>query len=615
MSRDAAKRFRELVEEGDEIPYDVRDSSDGSSLPQYVPLTERFVREHTPILRELDSFGAACAAIESAGLAAPYLEESGVEVPGDPRRRGELAGVVFLARMWMDSTDFSLDDERLRAAVAELEANADAGEGEIEIVVPLRGLRMEAVRLDLATASIVRADSVDVPAEARAPEASGGAGWEPTFLVVARVSGEAGEPAEDGAVPVDAGPRAVGAFKELITSLRLFKSGGVGLGPHAWTRAGGGRWRRISTGAGRPRPGGYRLAASELAELQAFSRATSARSAERLSPGRPRPATALERAIGRFEAGLERTAALDALNDYLLSLRFLLEGGGPAALGLPMRVASLCAEPDERSAVKAVIDRAVALERELWSGEPPLSGRDGPTPAETALAVEELARAILKDGASGYLGNDLRATADEILLADGLAAGDGAGAQRGGTAEWATADDDPEAQQDLALELEEELESEIAPEHKPEPEPEPEHAPEDQQSDPDGPRYGRDAPVVPVARAEPAPWDDSPEPSEGDEAVQVIGVPQRIRIDRTDRTDHEEETTTMLSAAHHEHPEHEPEAGEGPVGKLLALHSVERRATADRVANLFPRPETTEWNVREISYDRTRRAPAGDRAS
>ena len=29
---------------------------------------------------------------------------------------------------------------------------------------------------------------------------------------------------------------------------------------------------------------------------------------------------------------------------------------------------------------------------------------------------------------------------------------------------------------------------------------------------------------------------------------------------------------------------------------------------ADRVAYLFPRPETTEWNVSELSYDRRRRA-------
>jgi hypothetical protein len=34
----------------------------------------------------------------------------------------------------------------------------------------------------------------------------------------------------------------------------------------------------------------------------------------------------------------------------------------------------------------------------------------------------------------------------------------------------------------------------------------------------------------------------------------------------------------------------------------------QRGETSERVAYLFPRPETTEWNVRELSYDRRRRA-------
>ena len=54
-----------------------------------------------------------------------------------------------------------------------------------------------------------------------------------------------------------------------------------------------------------------------------------------------------------------------------------------------------------------------------------------------------------------------------------------------------------------------------------------------------------------------------------------------------------------------------PESDSGPVARLLAIHSAEREATASRVANLFPAPETTEWNVREIAYDRTRRSQAG----
>ena len=100
-----------------------------------------------------------------------------------------------------------------------------------------------------------------------------------------------------------------------------------------------------------------------------------------------------------------------------------------------MRVAALCAEPEHRGEVKAVVDRAIGLERELWSGEP-APGSQAVTPAETAATLEDLARAILKDAAAGHLGSDLRVTADEILLADGLAVGDGAAEQRGGTTEW-----------------------------------------------------------------------------------------------------------------------------------------------------------------------------------
>ena len=45
-----------------------------------------------------------------------------------------------------------------------------------------------------------------------------------------------------------------------------------------------------------------------------------------------------------------------------------------------------------------------------------------------------------------------------------------------------------------------------------------------------------------------------------------------------------------------------------PVARLLEDRSAEREAIADRVAHLFPQPETTEWNVRELDYDRRRRA-------
>jgi hypothetical protein len=41
--------------------------------------------------------------------------------------------------------------------------------------------------------------------------------------------------------------------------------------------------------------------------------------------------------------------------------------------------------------------------------------------------------------------------------------------------------------------------------------------------------------------------------------------------------------------------------------KMLDRRPAERRAARDRVSHLFPRPETTEWSVSELDYDRRRR--------
>jgi hypothetical protein len=424
LAAEAATLFRQLLKSGAELPYEVREPGDGSPFCHYAPLTARFIRDHAVGITSLESFGPAASALLAAEIAAPYLAHFSIEPSGDQARDAEDAVVAFLCRLWSDSTDFSLEPGRVEAAISELEAAGDTGASEVEVVVPLVGLRMPVSRLELATATLIRADVVDVPPEARDPEGSGRAGFEPHFLAYARCSLE--ELLPPGEAPAGAGAPVAGRFHSLVTALRLFKPGGVGLGPHGWTRTGGGRWRRVSTGAARPRPGGYVLTEGELSSLAAFSREV-----ER----RPVRISALGRAISRFEAGLERRSPGEALNDYMLSLRFLLDGGGPAATGLPMRVAALCAEPGERLAVKATLDRALALERELWSGDPPPLD-DARSPLEIAAEVEDFARAILKDAACGHLGGDLRATADEILLADGLAAGEGDAAQRGETTEW-----------------------------------------------------------------------------------------------------------------------------------------------------------------------------------
>jgi hypothetical protein len=607
MAVDAAERLRELVAQGEDLPYDVHEAEAGSPLPQYVPLTERFIRDHAQALTALDSFGAACAAIESAELAAPYIESFGIAVPGEPRKRGELASTVFLCRLWAGSTDFSIDDARLATAIGELEAGGEVAADEIEVIVPLRGFQMPTVRLELATATIVRSDTVDVPAEARAPEGTGAAGWEPTFLAATRVS----ETDADDGRNLDTGARAVEAFRQLITSLRLFKGGGVGLGPYAWTRAGEHRWRRIATGAGKPRPGGYRLSEEELADLAMFSRTLAYRSTAFGRPAQSGPGLsgALARAIARFEAGLERAVVIDALNDYLLSLRFVLEGGGPAHLGLSMRIAALCAEPDGRGEMKAIIDRAEGLERELWSGEPAPTPDGGLTPAQTAASVEELSRAILRDAACGHLGTDLRSTADEILLADGLAIGEGRAEQRGDSTEWnaSKAEIASEETREMSVaEVDDALELEGAAVQAGEaPGGPPAEAAVEEEEEVSAPHDEQETLWMDV----PAQWHE-PAPQKAPEPMQVPEPQARITVESRP---HQEEDTVIEDQAHERRPEpatigEAADAAGERIAELLDERPTQRGDTAERVAYLFPRPETTEWNVRELSYDRRRRA-------
>jgi hypothetical protein len=328
----------------------------------------------------------------------------------------------------------------------------------------------------------------------------------------------------------------------------------------------------------------------------------------------------LSRAISRFEAGLERSSVLEALNDYLLALRFVLEGGGPADLGLSMRVAALCVEPELRDETKAVVDRGLALERELWSGDPPPGGEGGPNAAEIAARIEDLTRAILRDAACGHLGNDLRATADEILLADGLAVGEGAMDQRGGVEEWELPTTEHQ-EVDLEDEMVEEapvakLPTEpVAPEEVSEPPAEPAEQPR-----PLGVVAERAA--ASQGRARPAlgqlwlhireDWREDEDARAPEPAMQVPEPPGRIKIESSPRPQEDEVIRSSQSIEDRPGtPTERPMTVVGAreaVAKDASRLEPERSDTAERVAYLFPRPETTEWDVRELSYDRRRRA-------
>ena len=201
---------------------------------------------------------------------------------------------VFFAALWEGSTGFALDRERLDEALSMLDAEArDADDAEV-LIVPIVGLRMSMPRLSLPNGvRVVRADSIEAPIDAMRSEGMGRAAWEPQFLAVA-------DQHEDGGAE-----GALLQLRELVSVMRLFKGGGVGLAPYAFAPTGADCWRRIATGAPATRPGGYRLSETEGAELAEFASALESR---------PDPDSALSWAIGRFEMGCERESPLDGLS-------------------------------------------------------------------------------------------------------------------------------------------------------------------------------------------------------------------------------------------------------------------------------------------------------------
>jgi hypothetical protein len=402
LATEAATRFSGLVAGGDQIPFDVAaEDGDDSAFYSYVPLTSRFVEERADELRSLPSFGPAREAAVEAAVAAPFLEARGEPVPADPGERAERMLTTFISSLWEGSTEFSLDRARLDSALSMLDAEArDADDAEV-VIVPVVGLRMSGARLQLPHGvRVVRADSIDAPIEAMRSEGMGRASWEPQYLAVAE------QHAEEGA------EGALNQLRELISVMRLFKGGGIGLGPYAFAPTGEGCWRRIATGAPATRQGGYRLSEQEAGELAELASTLEAR---------PDPDSALNWAVGRFEMGCERGSALDGLSDHLLALRAVLEGHGPVGASLPMRAAALISDDSlDRIEARERAEETLELERALMNGGTVENG------VRLASWAEESVRRLLLQAALGELGNDLSATADETLIATGLEAGDAA---------------------------------------------------------------------------------------------------------------------------------------------------------------------------------------------
>ncbi|HEY2478130.1 MAG TPA: hypothetical protein VGI17_05320 [Solirubrobacterales bacterium] len=400
LATEAATRFNAMVAEGEQIPFDVAtDTAEDSPFYSYVPQTGRYVEERTGQLHGLPSWTAAREAVVEAGVASTYLEGRGEAVPAEPGARAERMLEVFTVELFKDSTGFALERDKLEAQVATLDAEARSADDADVLIVPIVGLRMSMNRLQLPNGvRIVRADSIAAPVEAMRSEGMGRAAWEPQFLAVAEQ--HPGEGAEE----------ALHQLRELVSVMRMFKVGGIGLGPFAFAPTGEDTWRRVTTGAPSTRPGGYRLSEEEGAELAEF--------AAQLEQ-RPDPDSALSWAVGRFEMGCERESAMEGLSDHLLALKAVLEGHGPVGASLPLRASALIADENfDRIEARERVEEVLELERAL------MNGRTLERAIELATWIEDGARRLLRQAALGELGTDLSATADETLIATGLEAGD-----------------------------------------------------------------------------------------------------------------------------------------------------------------------------------------------
>src|SRR6185503_18123855 len=201
---------------------------------------------------------------------------------------------------------------------------------------------------------------------------------------------------------------------DLVRGLRLWAPGVLAPTGSAWVRSDEGPWQHFDlepTGPGRGDP--WTAGEEDGAELREFLAAI-----ERARvPGR------IAWALERFELGCERPRDAEALSDYLMALKALLDANDEAGrASLSLRLAALCAEEPDRRAVQRRTELAFALERFLIGGGSADAYVDevgSESPAVLTSEIEACVRALLRDILCGYLDADLRRTADDILLTSG----------------------------------------------------------------------------------------------------------------------------------------------------------------------------------------------------
>jgi hypothetical protein len=395
---DAAAVLADDMRAGAEIEYEVDEQPAGSKtvLYRYTPLTGRFIDERWERIRTLDSCARAGRALGSG--AALYLRLQGVPgVDSEPALR------ELLGRLYDDATSFEFPEERFERLYREVERTLYEDTMRATVLAPLPGLELEHGRVDLGDGvTLIGGAAIDAPPEAVWADPRERSGTPYVLCTLER------DIRTDMPLPVT---EARIRFRRLLTALRLFKTGAVALGPLAWSRIDEGVWQPLQLGtAGHLRGEPWLLNAAEEGDLRELLDLLA----------HARPGGALAWALARFEMGSERALDTEAISDYLMALRALLDGyddTGRASLGL--RLAALCAEESDRRALQRRVELAFALERFViggGSGEAYMDTIGSESPRELVLEVESQLRALLRDVLCGYLDHDLKSAADDILL-------------------------------------------------------------------------------------------------------------------------------------------------------------------------------------------------------
>ena len=383
---------------GAEVPFELIETTGGprGRVPLYCyrPLTGMFISDRLGLLSGMPTYVPALRAVGGMDGVEAYLRQRGeTRIPDDRRQCADAALRAFLLAVFADRTEFGFDEVRFETAYEELERALYEGRALTTVVAALLGIALDPETTEIALGeglSLMCGDALeDAP-----PEVVWGDDEEAHVLLVLTVAQDRAAPA-----PVSI---ARARFRRTLSALRLFERGGFAVGPVAWTRIDDGAWHSVALG-GSGRPGlPRRIAAEQEDELRGFCNLVARRV--------PRSGE-VAWALTRFEMGCERLAPFEALTDYLLALRALLEPEGPASGRLSGRLAAICAPPEDRAAVAERTAHAISLERAVIGGLAPAH------PGVDTL-VDELAehlRALLRDVLCGHLEQDLCSVADDLL--------------------------------------------------------------------------------------------------------------------------------------------------------------------------------------------------------